>query len=269
MTRFAISAALAALAGLSVALPAAAQEREFCADRPGKGTPTCILDQGRFQLELGLYDGAWQDDGVTDAESWSTGDLLVRYGLTRTTEIQLGVTAYVSDRVESGGVVQEANGFSDLTFGLRHALTNPDADGGVSAAVAVFVTAPTGSDAVSDGDWTGGVIVPIAIPLDDDWTLSLSPEVDLAIDSDGDGRHGVYTFVAGMDRGFGPWALGAEVWVSRDDDPLEAVTQSTFNFTAVWTPPGMADAQIDFGLNFGLNDDSPDVEFGVGVARRF
>ena len=26
---------------------------------------------------------------------------------------------------------------------------------------------------------------------------------------------------------------------------------------------------VDFGLNFGLNDDSPDVEFGVGVARRF
>ena len=79
----------------------------------------------RFQLELGLYDGAWQDDGVTDAESWSTGDLLVRYGLTRTTEIQLGVTAYVSDRVESGGLVEEADGVSVLTFGLRHALTDP------------------------------------------------------------------------------------------------------------------------------------------------
>ena len=31
----------------------------------------------------------------------------------------------------------------------------------------------------------------------------------------------------------------------------------------------MPNAQVDFGLNFGLNDDSPDVEFGVGVARRF
>jgi hypothetical protein len=31
----------------------------------------------------------------------------------------------------------------------------------------------------------------------------------------------------------------------------------------------LADSQLDFGLNFGLNHDSPDVEFGVGLARRF
>ncbi|WP_159457545.1 hypothetical protein [Brevundimonas sp. SH203] len=35
------------------------------------------------------------------------------------------------------------------------------------------------------------------------------------------------------------------------------------------SPPSLPDAQLDFGLNLGLNDDSPDVAFGVGVARRF
>ncbi|MFC5343494.1 hypothetical protein ACETK8_09655 [Brevundimonas staleyi] len=53
-----------------------------------------------------------------------------------------------------------------------------------------------------------------------------------------------------------------------DDDPLEGVPRSTFDLTAVRTPPSMPGAQVDFGLNFGLNDDSPDLEFGVGVARR-
>lgn len=122
---------------------------------------------------------------------------------------------------------------------------------------------------MGDDGFEGGIVLPVSVALNDDWSLSLSPEIDVAADSDGDGRHAAYTIVAGIGRGFGEWALGAEIWVSRDDDPVEASTQSTFDLTAVWTPPMLADSQLDVGLNFGLNDDSPDVEFGVGLARRF
>lgn len=156
----------------------------------------------------------------------------------------------------------------DLSVGFRHSLANPDGSG-VSVALAGFLTAPTGARALRADGFEGGVVLPISLPLDDDWSLSLSPGIDVVADSDGEGRHAAYAMVAGLGRSWGQWALGGELWVSRDDDPLEAVTQSTFDLTAVWTPPSMPDAQIDFGLNFGLNDDSPDVEFGVGVARRF
>ena len=57
--------ALAAAFMVSLAASASAQDgelRDFCADRPGKGTPTCILDQGHIQLEVGLFDGARQRD---------------------------------------------------------------------------------------------------------------------------------------------------------------------------------------------------------------
>ena len=30
--------------------------RDFCANRPGKGTPTCVLDVGRLQVEADLID---------------------------------------------------------------------------------------------------------------------------------------------------------------------------------------------------------------------
>ena len=62
--------------------------------------------------------------------------------------------------------------------------------------------------------------------------------------------------------------LGAEVWISRDQDLLGGTTQSTFDLTAIWSPLAMA-AQIDFSLKFGLNEASPHVEFGVGIARGF
>jgi hypothetical protein len=267
-------AALLGTAALLTASPVIAQQneplRDFCADRPGKGTPTCILDQGHWQVELGLFDGARQRGDGVKVNSWDTGDAFVRYGLTRTTEFQFGLTSYMREKTTdlATGSSQTADGVGDLTIGVRHSLANPDGSG-LSVALSGFVTAPTGSREVRADGFDGGVIVPVSVPLNADWSLSLSPEVDVVIDSDGDGRHAAYTMVAGLGRSYGQWALGAEVWVSRDDDPVEATTQSTFDLTAVWSPPMLADSQLDFGLNFGLNDDSPDVEFGVGIARRF
>ena len=254
--------------------PASAQHdvplRDFCADRPGKGTPSCVLDQGRWQVELGLFDGARQSDATTKIETWDAGDLFIRYGLTSLTELQLGVTTWNRERTtdRATGARDTAEGIGDLSIGLRHSLKNPDGSG-LSVALSGFVTAPTGARAIRADGFEGGVLLPVSIPLNDDWSLSLTPEFDWVSNSDGDGRHAAYTMVAGVGRGFGQWNLGAEIWISHDDDPIDAVTQSTFDLTAVWTPPSLPDAQIDFGLNFGLNNDSPDVEFGVGVARRF
>ncbi|QSF53061.1 transporter [Brevundimonas fontaquae] len=261
----------------SLALPTAvaaqstpASERDFCADRPGKGTPTCILDRGRWQVELGLFDGARQTDGTTRTDTWDAGDLFVRYGLTGLTELQLGLTTWNHERIldRATGDRDVADGVGDLSLGLRHSLKNPDGSG-LSVAISGFITAPTGARDIRADGFEGGIILPVSIPLNNDWSLSLSPEIDWVSDADGDGRHGAYTMVAGVGRGFGQWDLGAEVWISRDDDPVAPTTPSTFDLTAVWSPPSLPDAQLDFGLNLGLNDDSPDVEFGVGLARRF
>jgi len=267
--------AVVAITCLSIAQPVLAQdqseaERDFCADRPGKGTPSCVLDQGRWQVELGLIDGARQSDETTKTQALAAGDLFVRYGLTGRTELQLGLAAYERERVtdRTTGARETAEGSNDLSIGLRHSLRNPDGSG-LSVALAGFITAPTGARAVRADGFEGGLVLPVSIPLDDDWSLSLSPELDWVSDADGDGRHATYAMTAGVGRGFGPWSLGVELWVARDDDPDAAVTQSTLDLTAVWSPAALPDAQLDFGLNFGLNDDSPDVEFGVGVARRF
>lgn len=263
-----LAAALMIWAPQASAQDSGAPQRDFCADRPGKGTPTCILDQSDWQVELGLIDGARQrDDARTDSRAY--GDALLRYGLTGLTELQIGVTPYSRETTTfPNGDRERAEGISDLSLGLRHSLANPDGSG-LSVAIAGFVTAPTGARAVRADGFEGGVILPVSVPLNDDWALSLSPEIDIIADADGQGRHAAFSFVAGTGRSVGPWDLGVEIWLSRDEDPVEPTTQSTLDLTAVWSPPFLADAQLDFGLNFGLNDDSPDVEFGVGLARRF
>ena len=88
--RHLLTTTLAAACVLGFAAPAFAQDvasqpealRDFCANRPGKGTPTCILDQGHFQFEVRLVDGARQRDDAFKVESWGYGDTFVRYGLT-------------------------------------------------------------------------------------------------------------------------------------------------------------------------------------------
>jgi hypothetical protein len=257
---------------LSLAAPAMAQEapRDFCAARPGKGSPTCILDQGRWQLELGLIDFSRQTDVSSRTTDWAAGDVLIRHGITPTTELQFGLTIFnrqsVVDRTTGDRVSDD--GVGDLSLGVAHSLANPDGSG-VSVAVGAYVTAPTGSRAFRADGFEGGIVAPVSLPLNADWTLSLSPGVDLVSDSDGQGRHAAYALAAGVGRGVGDWDLGVELWAQRDEDPITPTTQSTLDLTAVWSPPFLADAQLDFGLNFGLNDDSPDVEFGIGVARRF
>ncbi len=231
------------VAALSVATatPSTAQQadtlRDFCADRPGKGTPTCILDVGHWQVELGLFDGARQSSSGVRVESQAYGDTFLRYGLTPTTELQFGLTPYAREKTtdRTTGISETADGVGDLSVGFRHSLANPDGSG-VSVALTGFITAPTGSRTLRADGFEGGVVLPISLPLNDDWGLSLSPGIDVVADSDGEGRHAAYAMVAGIGRSYGQWALGAEVWVSRDDDPIEATTQSTFDLTAVWPP---------------------------------
>ena len=135
-----------AFATFGVATPSLAQTadadlRDFCADRPGKGTPTCILDVGRWQVELGLFDGARQTGDGFKVESQAYGDTFLRYGLTPTTEIQFGLTPYSREEVtdRTTGISETADGIGDLSIGFRHSLANPDGSG-VSIALAGFLT---------------------------------------------------------------------------------------------------------------------------------
>ncbi len=273
MTRLILATSASLACVLGAAVPASAQVgaglRDFCADRPGKGAATCVLDQGVFQVEVGLVDYARQRDYAVEVESWAVASTLVRYGLTPLLEVQIGVTPYqtdiVTDRLTGGE--DRFEGVGDLFFNARQSLLSPDGSG-LSAALQGYLTVPTGSDAVRADGVEGGVVLPVSITLTEDWTLALTPGVDVVRDGDGEGSHGAYALAMGVDRGFGAWNLGAEVWVSRDEDPQGGTTQSTFDLTAIWSPSSIP-AQIDFGLNFGLNDASPDIEFGVGVARRF
>jgi hypothetical protein len=239
--------------------------RDFCPNRPGKGSPACILDQGHFQVEGDIADVARdRQAGVTTTDT-SIADFQIRYGLTRRSELQLSWAPFLSEHVTGAG---RTSGSGDATLALRWALTDPDAKG-VLVSVQPFVTAPVGSSAFTNDEWNGGIGLPVAIPVSEGVSLGLYPQWTDAVNAGGHGRHSAWSVAGGLGFSAGPFGYGVELWGAWDEDPAGHTRQASADLTATWQPMGLKDTQLDAGLNFGLNDNTPAHEFYLGLARRF
>lgn len=245
--------------------------RDLCSDRPGLNTPACTVDPGRVQVEIGL--GDWTLDRTADQreDRIETGQILLRYGVGATTELRVGWTAYghVRTRDTASGAVDSAQGVGDVTLGLKQNLRHP-AEGKMGLAIAAlpYVTAPTGHDQIGAGDWGGGLIVPASYKLSDAVSLELTPEVDAAVNESGSGRHLSYGTAVGVQVHLTKAIrLTPELQIIRDRDPDGHVTMSRASLSLDVQPVRMT--QIDVQAIAGLNRDTPDVEIGFGVTRKF
>lgn len=256
------------LLALGLTSPALA-ERDFCADRPGLGTPPCTLEPGRVQIELGLGDWTRDGQGPTRTDTITAGDLLLRIGLDHRTEAQIGWTAYghVRARDRTTGMIERLSGVGDVSFALRRNLVNPDGSG-FSMALQPYATLPAGNGAIGAGDWSAGLMAPINFDLSETLHLGLTPQIEAAVDGDRDGRHLNFGAVAGVSVDIGD-DLGAtfELAAYRDRAPDGHVTQALAGLSLGWQ---VADeTQLDLGANAGLNRDTPDMELYFGISRRF
>jgi len=269
MTRI-VAGAAGVLLTLLAAAPALAEDgaRDLCANRPGRGSPPCVLDVGRFQVEASFVDFTHdkQAGAVTDTTLY--GDLAFRLGVTATGEAQVAFSPYVQARTKDASGSSRTTGYSDLTFAWRQSLKNPDGSG-ISIALQPFVSAPVGKTGTGAGAWQGGVVAPMSFALADGFGLGLTPQVAVVRNANHDGAHLAWTGVVGLSHPVGPFGLAAEVYVSYDDDPAGHTTRETFDLAGAWTPPGLKDTQLDLGLNAGLNRAAPDYELYAGIAHRF
>ena len=263
------------LSGLIVAMlagvgSAQAQDlRPLCPDRPGLGTPACIVDSGHLVVELGGVDWSREQDGSERTDNWTAGDLLLRYGVTGTMEIQAGWTAFgaVRTRDRVTGSTVRSSGTGDVSLAVRRNFSHPDGSG-LSAAIMPYATLPTGGAAIGAGDWGTGLVVPLSYSLSDTIAIAVTPEIDAAVDSDRHGRHLAYGSVIGLSAALGPRVSSAlEFEAVRDEDPAGHVTRKLVSLSFAWQPGD--DAQFDMGAVAGLNAASPDMELYLGIAHRF
>lgn len=250
-----------------VATPVWAQERDYCPERPGLNTPPCIIDKGHVSVETSLADWTLEKQGGDRSDTVLIGDTKLRIGLTDNVEAQVGWTPFAIDRERSGGGVDRVSGVGDVTLGVKANLAHPDGDG-FSVAVLPYLSLPVGRTGIGAGDWSAGALLPITYDLSKSVTLEATPEVDAAVDEDGDGRHLAYSGTAGLGwKPIGAVTLTGEAQVERDRDPAGHETRAL----AALSIGVIAGRNLQFDLlgAKGLNRDAPDVEVYGGVAARF
>lgn len=249
------------------AVPATAQDRDYCPDRPGIGTPACTMAPGTVSVETSIADWTRDDQPGSRQDTVLIGDTLVRVGLSDAIEARVGWTPFGHDRVRDAAGVESANRVGDVSLGVKANLRNPDGSG-LSVAALPFMTLPVGRTPIGDGDWGAGFLLPITHDLSDAVSLAVNPEVDAAVDGDGHGRHLAYSLAGGLAFKLNPaFTLTGEMQALRDRDPGGHATQALAALSLAWSATD--DLQFDLFGAGGLNHDTPGARIYAGIARRF
>jgi len=241
--------------------------RDLSTDRPDLTESPYTVDAGHVQFEMDLVGYAGDDSEGYRTESWGMAPFIVKLGLSNSTDLQLVLEPHrrVHVTVLATGASSEIWGFGDAGIRLKLNLWGDDG-GGTAFALMPFVKIPTAEDAIGNGAWEWGLIVPFAVALPGEFGAGLMGEVDLLEDEDGEGRHAAWVATATLSRDVtGP--LGAFVEIASTTRPRdEGRWVGTFD---VGITLGVGrDVQLDGGVLLGLSEAADGRAFFLGLAVR-
>jgi hypothetical protein len=240
----------------------------ICTDRPTKATTTCTVPAGAIQIESDLVNWTREtSDGIrTDTVLFTNPTL--KYGVGKHTDVEVNFVPYesVRMRMEDGSVTTD-RGIGDLYLRAKQKLTVDKSKTQVS--VVGFVKAPTAGSNRGNGHWEGGVIVPVNIPLPLKFTLTTSPELDVAADQTmGNGNHIELANLVNLSHPVGKNAtVFAELWTKESFEPRMNGQQYSADFAASYQLTKTV--QLDASAYIGLNRETPGLQLYTGISTRF
>ena len=127
---------------------------DFSFDRPGTGFGTGITPVGQLAWEQGLpsvnYQESTDADGQKVKSTALNGDMLLRTGLAKDLELQLGWQGPSWRKTKVGGRSVEDDGLGDVSIGLKKAIDLNDEK--LSLAVLAEAVIATGNEGFSNED---------------------------------------------------------------------------------------------------------------------
>ena len=264
------------LLGLSVALlmaPLAARAQDagglqpICADRPTKANGPCTVDVGHVQLEADLANASFQHAGGVTTDVWLIANPTLKLGLARHLDIEASFDPVEVVRVKaaSGQVVRQT-GVGDLFVKVKYAFLDRPS---VQAALIPYVKAPTArTPLIGDGAWEGGLVAPVNVRLSGPLSVTVQPEFDALANAAGGGHHLAFSQDAAVALSLPhDVTVFGELWGQWDFDPAGTGRQYSADIAAAL---GLGrDSQLDAGINFGLNRQTPGVAPYIGYSHRF
>lgn len=236
--------------------------RDLSTDRPDTTESPYTVDAGHIQVELSFFERS-RDDEDPRTDTLSIAPTNLKIGLLNFLDLQLVLAPY-----EQAWVTGEDDpaGFGDTEIRLKWNLWGND--GGDTAFAAMpFVKLPTGDEALSNGDIEGGLILPLAIALPEEFSLGLMAEIDFVRDAADEGYDTEFLHSATVGRAIAG-DLGAYIeYVGVVSDARESAYRATFN---VGLTLGIgADVQLDAGVGLGLTDEAEDLAVFAGISVRY
>jgi hypothetical protein len=250
-------------------------EGTLSTDRPGFSDSFALVPRGYHHLESG-YSFYYDHENGTRTKTHAIGEFSLRAGLTDWFELRIKWSGYslaetlgMSESRWSGRHVMAEDhndGAGDMSVGFKMPLLKQD---GLIPNLSIIpaISVPTGSDGKTTGDVDPEIRLAYNYALTDKWSVYGVGLATWLTDGNSDGRFfqagaslaTYYQFtknVGGFLEYYGlyPSARGTDCQHNIDFGPVFLINDNL---------------QIDVRAGFGLNEEAPDFQAGIGVSYRF
>ncbi len=244
--------------------------RKFAPDRPGKGFSVRTIDAGHVELEMDTFNDTYSKYLGIATRSIQALDPDVRIGITNWAEFDVQFNGLQSARSLGSGpgaIVADGTGFGDVVLRTKINLFGND-DGPMGLAIIPYVKVPSSVPVISNGAAEGGLIVPLALRLPQDYLVTLMTEVD-ALKDDLNHREANFVNLVGVSHPI-PGIEGANAMVELFSSVgADRATSPIYTFDLGMNYRLDKHTFLDVGLNLGLNNAAPKVQVYTGLSARF
>lgn len=242
--------------------------RELSPDRPDKTESPFTLDAGHFMLEMDFANFTYDQTAGATTRVWNIAPFNLKAGLLNNVDLQFGFDNYLHVRTtdRTTGTTTTQTGLGDLTTRLKINLWGNDG-GRTAFALLPFIKFPTSSGGLGNNVVEGGLILPLAVQLPENFGLGLETAFSVLRDNRGSGYHGdfINSVTVGHDL---MGRLGGYVEFFSDIS-TESHSGWVGTVDAGLTFSVSENIQLDLGCNFGITSAADDFNPFSGLTWRF
>jgi hypothetical protein len=245
--------------------------RKFTPDRPTKGFSVRTVDAGHIELETDFVSYTYSKYLGITTRSFEAFDPNLKIGITDWADFEIQFNGLQSQRSfdsATGATVAHGDGFGDVFLRTKINLFGNDS-GPMGLAIIPYVKVPSSVPVISNGAVEGGLIVPLALRLPQDYIVTLMTEVDDLKNADDGRRYTNFVNLVGVSHPI-PGIEGAnamvELFSSAGTDPA---SPQIYTFDAGMNFRLDKHTILDVGLNLGLNKAAPKAQIYSGISVRF